>query len=126
MRIGNDGLNDAAISFGASQGNFELNVYMPLIASAFLRSVSLLAHSLKNFTVHCVSGLTANEDKMRENVENSLMLATALNPVIGYEKAAKTVQLAFKENLTLKEAAVKLGFLTEEEFDKSVDPSKMV
>ena len=118
--------NDSAVSFGASQGNFELNVYMPLIASAFLRSVSLLAHSIKNFTVHCVSGLTANEDKMRENVENSLMLATALNPVIGYEKAAKTVQLAFKENLTLKEAAVKLGFLTEKEFDSSVNPSKMV
>lgn len=118
--------NDSAVSFGASQGNFELNVYMPLIASAFLRSVSLLAHSIKNFTVHCVSGLTANEDKMRENVENSLMLATALNPVIGYEKAAKTVQLAFKENLTLKEAAVRLGFLTEKEFDSSVNPSKMV
>lgn len=118
--------NDVAISFGASQGNFELNVYMPIIASSFLRSVSLLTCSLRNFNLRCVSGIKANENKMSENVKNSLMLATALNPIIGYEKAAKTVQLAFKENLTLKEAAVKLGFLTEDEFDKYVDAKKMV
>ena len=118
--------NDAAISFAASQGNFELNVFMPVIAYNFLQSVRLLAESINSFNENCAKGIKANAEKMKNNLYNSLMLATALNPYIGYENAAKTVKLAFKENLSLKQACVKLGFLTPERFDEVFHPEKMI
>ncbi|MBQ9826934.1 MAG: class II fumarate hydratase [Firmicutes bacterium] len=118
--------NDAAIGFAASQGNFELNVFMPVIAYNFLQSVRLLSESIASFTERCAAGITADREKMDSNLHNSLMLVTALNPYIGYENAAKTAKLAFKENISLKEACVKLGFLTEEEFDKVFRPEEMV
>ena len=117
--------NDAAIGFAASQGNFELNVFMPVIAYNFLQSVRLLAESIVSFTVNCAVGITANREKMHHNLYNSLMLVTALNPYIGYENAAKTAHLAFEQNLSLKEACVRLGFLSEEEFDKVFHPEEM-
>lgn len=118
--------NDAAISFAASQGNFELNVYMPLIAHNFIRSVNLLSDAIESFDKNCVCGIKANKEKMSENLNKSLMLVTALNTHIGYENAAKCAKKAFEENKTLKEAALELNFLSEEEFDKIVDPKKMV
>lgn len=118
--------NDAAIGFAASQGNFELNVYKPVIIYNFLQSVHLLADSLISFDVNCVQGLEANLDVIEENVNNSLMLVTALNPHIGYEKAAEIAKLAYNEGTTLKEAAIKTGYLTEEQYDEWIDPAKMV
>jgi len=118
--------NDAAIGFAASQGNFELNVFMPVIAYNFLQSVRLLADALTSFNKNCVSGIKANKEKMEENLERSLMNVTALNPYIGYENAAKTAKKAFSENITLKEACVSLGFLNEEEFDRVLRPEEMV
>ena len=118
--------NDAAIGFAASQGNFELNVFMPVIAYNFLQSVRLLSESITSFTERCASGIVADREKMEHNLHNSLMLVTALNPYIGYENAAKTAKLAYKENISLKEACVKLGFLTAEEFDKVFHPEEMV
>lgn len=117
--------NDAAIGFAASQGNFELNVFMPVIAYNFLQSARLLAESITSFNKNCAVGIKANRDKMHENLHNSLMLVTALNPYIGYENAAKTVKLAHKENMSLKEACVKLGFLTAERFDEVFKPEEM-
>ena len=117
--------NDTAIGMGASQGNFELNVFMPVIAYNFLQSARLLAESIISFTVNCVVGIEADREKMHHNLHNSLMLVTALNPYIGYENAAKTAHLAYEENVSLKEACVKLGFLTEEEFDKVFHPEEM-
>lgn len=118
--------NDAAVGFAASQGNFELNVFMPVMAYNFLQSVRLLAESMVSFTDNCVCGITANREKMHSNLHNSLMLVTALNPYIGYEKAAKTAHTAYEKNITLREACTSLGFLTEEEFDKVFCPEKMV
>ncbi len=118
--------NDATIGFAASQGNFELNVFKPVIAYNFLQSVKLLTEGILSFNQNCAVGITANEEKIQQNVERSLMLVTALNPYIGYEKAAKIAKVAFKENSTLKEAALKLDFLTEEEFDAWVVPVNMV
>ena len=118
--------NDAAIGFAASQGNFELNVFMPVIAYNFLQSVRLLSESIHSFNENCAKGITVNRDKMRENLHNSLMLVTALNPYIGYENAAKTAKLAFKENISLKEACVSLGFLTPEQFDAVFHPENMI
>lgn len=118
--------NDAAIGFAASQGNFELNVFMPVIAYNFLQSVRLLSESIISFNNNCVKGIEANKEKMSKNLHNSLMLVTALNPYIGYENAAKTAKLAFKENLSLKEACVKLGFLTAERFDEVFHPEEMI
>ena len=118
--------NDATIGFAASQGNFELNVFKPVIAYNFLQSVKLLTEGILSFNQNCAVGIKANEEKIQQNVERSLMLVTALNPYIGYEKAAKIAKLAFKENSTLKEAALKLDFLTEEEFDAWVVPVNMV
>ena len=117
--------NDAAIGFAASQGNFELNVFMPVIAYNFLQSVRLLADSIRSFTVHCADGITADRDKMRYNLDHSLMLVTALNPTIGYEKAAKTAHLAYEKGLSLKEACLELGFLSAEEFDRVFHPEEM-
>ncbi len=117
--------NDAAIGFAASQGNFELNVFMPVIAYNFLQSVRLLSESIVSFTGHCVCGITADREKMRNNLYNSLMLVTALNPHIGYENAAKTAHLAYEEEISLREACIRLGFLTEEEFDRVFHPEEM-
>ena len=117
--------NDAAIGFAASQGNFELNVFMPVIAYNFLQSVNLLADCILSFEKNCVRGIKANREKMRHNLYNSLMLVTALNPYIGYENAAKTAKKAYKENISLKEACVALGFLTAEKFDEVFRPEEM-
>ena len=118
--------NDTAVSMAASQGNFELNVFMPVCAYNFLQSVRLLTDVMVSFERNCVSGITANREKMHDNLHNSLMLVTALNPYIGYENAAKTVKLAFRENISLKEACVSLGFLSPERFDEVFHPETMV
>ncbi len=118
--------NDAAISIGASQGNFELNVFMPLIAYNFLQSVRLLSDAIISFTDNCVVGIKANSEKMSQNLQNSLMTVTALNPHIGYENAALTAKKAFAENISLKEACVNLGFLSESQFDEVFKPEEMV
>lgn len=118
--------NDTAISLAASQGNFELNVFLPVIAYNFLQSVRLMAESISSFTDNCVVGIEANREKMRSNLHNSLMNVTALNPYIGYENAARTAKKAYAENISLKEACVGLGFLTAEQFDEAVQPEGMV
>lgn len=118
--------NDTAISIAASQGNYQLNVYMPLIAYNFLQSVRLLTDALKSFNLHCAQGIKPNREKIQENLDKSLMLVTALNPYLGYENAAKIANKAYAENKTLKEACLDLGLLTEEEFDRILDPKKMV
>lgn len=117
--------NDAAVGFAASQGNFELNVFMPVIAYNFLQSANLLADSITSFEKNCARGIKANKEKMHHNLYNSLMLVTALNPYIGYENAAKTAKKAYKENISLKEACVSLGFLTAEKFDEVFRPEDM-
>ena len=118
--------NDTAVGIAASQGNFELNVFMPVLAYNFLQSARLLAEAMTSFHDHCVTGIRANKDKMDHNLHNSLMLVTALNPYIGYENAAKTAKKAYAENISLKEACVRLGFLTEEQFDRVFHPEQMV
>ena len=118
--------NDVAVGMAASQGNFELNVFMPVCIYNFLQSARLLAESIVSFNDNCAVGITANKEKMHHNLHNSLMLVTALNPYIGYENAAKTAKKAFKENISLKEACVALGFLTEEKFDEVFHPEQMV
>ncbi len=118
--------NDTAVGFAASQGNFQLNVFMPVCAYNFLQSVKLLADSIRSFNKNCATGITANCEKMHENLHNSLMLVTALNPYIGYDNAAKTAKKAFKENISLKQACVELGFLSDEEFDRVFRPEEMV
>ena len=118
--------NDTAVSLAASQGNFQLNVFMPVLIYNFLQSARLLAESMTAFRERCVAGITPNREKMDGNLRNSLMLVTALNPYIGYENAAKTAKKAFAENITLKEACVALGFLTAEQFDEVFHPEKMV
>ena len=117
--------NDVAVGMGASQGNFELNVFMPVIIYNFLQSARLLADGITSFEKNCVTGIRANKEKMKHNLYNSLMLVTALNPYIGYENAAKTAKKAYKENISLKEACVALGFLTEEKFDEVFRPEEM-
>ena len=118
--------NDTAIGLAASQGNFQLNVFLPVCADNFLRSVRLLTDSLSAFRENCVRGITANRDQMEENLRRSLMLVTALNPHIGYENAARVAQLAHREKLTLREACLRLGFLTAEQFDAVFRPEEMV
>ena len=118
--------NDVTVGIAASQGNFELNVFMPVCAYNFLQSARLLTESMRSFESRCVRGIRANREKMNENLNRSLMLVTALNPVIGYEKAAKTAQKAHKDGTGLKEACVALGYLTGEEFDQAFHPEKMV
>ena len=118
--------NDAAIGFAASQGNFQLNVFMPVLICSFLESAPLLADAMRSFNLHCAEGILPNLQKIDENMNKSLMLVTALNPHIGYENAAKIAKLAHKENLTLKEAALQLRLFSEEDFAKWVDPKKMV
>lgn len=118
--------NDTAVAMAASQGNFELNVFLPVCAYNFLQSVRLLSDCVRSFNDNCVRGIKANKQKMEHNLYNSLMLVTALNPYIGYDNAAKTAKKAYKENISLKEACVQLGFLSEEEFDKVFHPEEMV
>lgn len=118
--------NDTAIGFSASQGNFELNVFMPVCIYNFLQSVRLLSDSLVSFNNNCAAGIRANREKMDENLHRSLMLVTCLNPHIGYENAAKTAKKAYKENISLKEACVQLGFMTPEQFDQVFKPEQMV
>ena len=117
--------NDAAVGVAASQGNFELNVFMPVCIYNFLQSARLLGDSIASFDERCAAGITANRERMRANLHDSLMLVTALNPFIGYENAARTAQLAFREGLSLKEACVKLGFLTPQRFDEVFRPEEM-
>ena len=118
--------NDVAVGMAASQGNFELNVFMPVCIYNFLQSVRLLAEVIVSFNNNCATGIIADREKMHHNLHNSLMLVTALNPYIGYENAAKTAKKAYKENISLKKACVELGFLTEEKFDEVFHPEKMV
>ena len=118
--------NDVAVGMAASQGNFELNVFMPVIAYNFLQSARLLSESILSFNSKCAVGIVPNKEKMHENLYRSLMLVTALNPYIGYERAAKVSHKAFEENISLKEACVALGFLSAEEFDKVFHPEQMV
>jgi fumarate hydratase class II len=118
--------NDATIAFAASQGNFELNVFKPVIVYNFLQSVRLLADSMRAFHDKCAVGIEPNEERIEHNLHNSLMLVTALNPHIGYENAAKIAKLAHAEGITLKAAALKTGLLTEEEFEKYVRAEDMV
>ena len=117
--------NDVAVGMAASQGNFELNVFMPVCIYNFLQSARLLAESIVSFNDNCAVGITANKEKMHHNLYNSLMLVTALNPYIGYENAAKTAKKAYKDNISLKEACVALGFLTAEKFDEVFHPEEM-
>ena len=118
--------NDVAVGMAASQGNFELNVYMPVCIYNFLQSVRLLSDAMLSFNQNCVVGIKVNKEKMQENLHRSLMLVTCLNPYIGYENAAKTAKKAFQENISLKEACLQLGFLTEEKFDEVFKPEKMI
>ena len=118
--------NDVAVGMAASQGNFELNVFMPVCIYNFLQSVRLLTDCMVSFNRNCAVGITANRDKCRHNLHNSLMLVTALNPYIGYDNAAKTAKKAYAEGISLKEACVTLGFLTAEQFDEVFHPEEMV
>ena len=118
--------NDVAVGMAASQGNFELNVFMPVCAYNFLQSARLLSEAIVSFDRNCVSGIKANREKMRSNLHDSLMLVTALNPYIGYERAAQVAKKAYEDNLSLKNACIALGFMTEEEFDRVFKPEQMV
>jgi fumarate hydratase, class II len=118
--------NDVAVNIGGMSGNFELNVYNPLLAHNTLRSIRLLSDASESFDEHCARGIQANLPVIERHLRNSLMLVTALNPHIGYDKAAKVAQKAHREGTTLKQAAVELGFLTEEEFDRYVLPETMI
>ncbi len=118
--------NDTTIGIAASQGNFELNVFLPVIAYNFTQSVRLLSESIESFNDNCAVGIKAQKEKMHENLYNSLMLVTALNPYIGYENAAKCAHKAFEENISLKEACVGLGLLTNERFDEVFHPENMI
>lgn len=117
--------NDMTIGFAASQGNFELNVFKPVIIYNFLQSIRLLSDAMNSFNEHCASGLEANLEVIKSHLNNSLMLVTALNPHIGYEKAATIAKLAYEEGTTLREAALKTGYLTEHDFDQIVRPENM-
>jgi fumarate hydratase class II len=118
--------NDVAITVGGAGGQFELNVFKPMMIHNLLQSIRLLGDVARNFTEKCLVGITPNEERIQMHLNNSLMLATSLNPVIGYDKATQIVKKAFGEGKTLKKAAVELGHLSAEEFDKIVDPSKMI
>lgn len=118
--------NDVSIGIAASQGNFELNVFMPVTIYNYLQSVRLLSDAVRSFVKNCLDGIKANRDKMKENLDRSLMTVTGLTPIIGYENAARVVHKAHKENITLKEACVSLGYLSEEAFDREFHPEKMI
>lgn len=118
--------NQVAVSVGASNGHFELNVFKPMIVRNVLQSIRLLADASLSFTRYCVAGIEANVDNINNLMKKSLMLVTALNPHIGYDKATQIAKMAHREGLTLKQAALKLGFLTEEQFDQWVRPEDML
>jgi fumarate hydratase, class II len=118
--------NDATIGFAASQGNFELNVFKPVIIYNLIQSITLLTDSIRSFNENCAIGIEANKNVIKNHVERSLMLVTALNPYIGYEKAAEIAKLAFKENCTLREAAEKTGYVSLAQFDEWIKPENMV
>jgi len=118
--------NDVTISFAGASGNFELNVYRPVIAYNIIQSIRLLTDACDSFRVHCVDGIEANEERIRSNLYNSLMLVTTLNPHIGYDKAAEVAEKAYKDNLSLREAIIDLGYMSGEEFDQLVQPEKMI
>ncbi|HZI59381.1 MAG TPA: class II fumarate hydratase, partial [Pyrinomonadaceae bacterium] len=117
--------NDLATSFGGSQGNFELNVFKPLMIHNFLHSVRLLRDATRSFVEFCIDGIEINREQIDEHVQNSLMLVTALNPHIGYDKAAQVAKNAHKKKISLRESAIELGYLTGEEFDAKVNPEEM-
>ena len=117
--------NDVAINVGGSNGHFELNVFKPMMIYNFLESARLLGDACRSFNEHCAVGIEPNKERIDQNLNNSLMLVTALNTHIGYEKAAEIAKKAHKEGTTLKQAALSLAYLTEEEFDEWVDPSRM-
>ena len=117
--------NDVAVGLAASQGNFELNVFMPVLIYDFLQSVRLLTDGMRSFNDNCVSGITADRGRMENNLHNSLMLVTALNPYIGYDNAARTAKLAYREGISLREACLRLGYLTAERFDSVFHPEEM-
>ena len=118
--------NDTAVALGCASGHFELNVFKPLIISNLLRSLRLLADATESFEKNCVQGIQANKQKLKENTDRSLMLVTALNTHIGYDKCAQIAKLALEKGTTLKEAALQSGFVTEKEFDQLVQPKNMV
>lgn len=118
--------NDVAINFGGASGNFELNVFKPLIIHNFLMSVRLLADAAASFNDNCAVGIEANRDRIEALARNSLMLVTALNPHIGYDKAAKIAKKAHRDGTSLKEAAIALGYVSAEDFDRWVRPENMV
>ena len=118
--------NDAAIGFAASQGNFELNVFKPVIIHNLLESVTLLADAVSSFTSHCLAGITPNFDVIDHHLKNSLMLVTALAPRIGYDNAAKIAKKALQDGMTLKEAAAELGLVQPGQFDEWVNPETMI
>jgi fumarate hydratase class II len=118
--------NDAAIGFAGSQGNFELNVYKPVMIFDLLNSIILLKDAASSFEKYCVIGIKANRKQIGEHLKNSLMLVTALTPVLGYDKCAKIAHVAYEEELSLRQATIKLGYLSGEEFDKVVIPENMV
>ena len=118
--------NDVTISFGGANGHYELNVFKPVMAANFLQSAQLLGDACVSFNDHCAIGIEPNYDGIKKHLENSLMLVTALNPHIGYENAAKIAKKAHKENKSLREAALELGLLTNEQFDEWVRPEDMI
>ena len=118
--------NDTAIGFAASQGNFQLNVFLPVTIYNFLQSARLLADVMDSFEANCVRGIRPNYDAIQAHLDASLMLVTALSPTIGYEAAAETAKLAHREDLTLREACLRLGYLTGEQFDALFHPEEMV
>jgi fumarate hydratase, class II len=117
--------NQAAITTAGSQGHFELNVYKPLLAYCMMNSIQLMADVTRSFTEHCIEGIRADEKRIQELMERSLMLVTALAPKIGYDNAAKVAKTAHARGTTLKEEAVRLGFVSADEFDRLVKPRKM-
>jgi fumarate hydratase class II len=118
--------NDVTLNVGGASGNFELNVFRPLVIRNFLHSAKLMAHACENFNEHCAVGIRPNHARIEQLMRDSLMLVTALNPHIGYEKAAAIAKKAHKEGTTLKQAALKLGYVTGKQFDAWVKPEKMV
>jgi len=117
--------NDTAVNIGGGSGNFQLNVCKPLIIYNILQSITLLVDAVDSFTTRCLGGIAADNEKIENYLDQSLMLVTALNPVLGYDRAAEIAGKAYRENMTLKNAAISLGYLTEEEFDSYIDPEKM-
>ena len=118
--------NDTTISMAGASGNFELNVYRPVIAYNIIQSITLITHACNSFRLKCVNGIEANKERIHSNLYNSLMLVTALNSHIGYDKAAEVAKKAYKENISLREAIVNLGYLSGEDFDRLVQPEKMI